>query len=550
MPTPTSPAAPERRHTVQELQIAIRLRWYVDRGVLEDDPCARLELKREIEKGKWTGQISQEVDDADIIVVDAATVDPYWIKHATAYVITYDYFVAARRMSLFGKDGIPALSDYCFLKRYKRPVEPNAKVYVDISAQPWRFEITSEHFDAEVNIVDPALADLTVYKNAPGIILACDYFYAAQRLRSSGKVINGWGWLDATSFALFVPRVPVVDVRTYGPRFKLSDATQSDTRAASPSHGTKRIRSCDKGPATPHGPSAKRARRGEQQVPSTRAVNPLLDTEDEEDIEPLPAPDAIRHGPGEAHGDTAHHHPLVPLPPAPTHIDKGFAHEKVLTWILSFTAWVKCCTPSTTFTKSIAETSSLMALFDLRWTPTSFANFVKYTQNKPVHKAIFRKVQLAYDTADRAADYAHVLGPQNARAAVEKAARQYKNMYPTAIRSNPRRHLRPCPKLKDGTDTGVASRYTAEGKEWLKDAVRFFVAGGAFPSAAELADCISSRWETRASALGAPGRGALLSMLTKEKKTWITPAYDDYIRGRVTVTSASDAASTSGSLEM
>lgn len=72
-------------------------------------------LKR-CQKGKWTGQISQEVDDADIIVVDAATVDPYWIKHATAYVITYDYFVAARRMSLFGKDGIPALSDYCFLK--------------------------------------------------------------------------------------------------------------------------------------------------------------------------------------------------------------------------------------------------------------------------------------------------------------------------------------------------------------------------------------------------------------------------------------------------
>lgn len=49
MPTPTSPGAAERRHTVQELQLAIRLRWYVDRGVLEDDPCARLELKREIE---------------------------------------------------------------------------------------------------------------------------------------------------------------------------------------------------------------------------------------------------------------------------------------------------------------------------------------------------------------------------------------------------------------------------------------------------------------------------------------------------------------------
>ncbi|KZV96460.1 hypothetical protein EXIGLDRAFT_733133 [Exidia glandulosa HHB12029] len=559
------------KRTVLELDTAVGLSWYIDRSVLEGQPLARKMFKADIKEGQWRGRLVDEVDEADIVVVDAATGDLFGLNNADAYVVTYDYFAAVKRRQAMSKAGRPTLADFAVKRLVRDALKQGSKLYVDrtvgadapetretflrmLTGDEWRARIVHDHFDADYNIVDPAIVDVAGLEKSRGLCLGCDYFTAAARLKDSGKPVQAA--LEITAFA--IASRPVFDEQTYGPKPLDADIRETGHVEETPAPSRKRATSSDDenqeyGEAQDQ-PSRKRSRQA-----TTTAVDGLPDVEvtsdggddgaveeiintqsDEEEADKLQDDEdekqVGRTRESESPGlRTASERPetrRVPSPPSPLLLRKGFGNEEVLSWTGQLLRWVAETKTAATFVEAVESTSRHIALFDDRFHYDSFKNFVKYVQSGQKHSAAYRQLVTAYD---RGANTGSVAGRALVQAEVSSMVRaevsRYKAAYGHLCRHEDRPALRPCPGLKP-RNASQSTQYTEEGKQWLEDAARYFIAGGGFPLPPTLGGLIY--------ALASPGQGVteggITTLLYRARSTWLGEAYDNHIEGGMNAT--------------
>ncbi|KZW04310.1 hypothetical protein EXIGLDRAFT_758604 [Exidia glandulosa HHB12029] len=194
--------------TVDELQRATDLNWYIDSAAMGGDFTARNDMKAAIQDGPFRGFVIDELAGADIVVVDPVHPPYPALRSSNAFQLNHYFFRAEQRRRKLEYAGPPMLRDFQVDRSApnRGPLWPHTRVFVDpnvyahepfrrerlfraLEARDYGVEIVMNQNAAKVIIVDPAVSELYRYLDGEVCVLSCDYFDAAKKSNVLGDIL-------------------------------------------------------------------------------------------------------------------------------------------------------------------------------------------------------------------------------------------------------------------------------------------------------------------------------------------------------------------------